>query len=203
MANLIDTSYFVRDINVPVGSTVELAAPLTAAIVRYEPEYLKKLLGYTLWKAVQAEIDSGEYTVYEDLINGAEFSFDFDDYTITEKWEGLVNDEMVSPISHYVYCKQRYDVESFNTGLGQRRGKGENSVAHSAITPMVTAWRHLVKMHGEQNRYYKKYSTYFLDNANYVHSNPEPSAFNFLLANIADYEDWTFTPLWHINAFGI
>lgn len=203
MANLIGNTYFVRDINVPVGSTVELAAPLTAAIVRYEPEYLKKLLGYTLWKAVQVEIDSGTYTTYGGLIEGAEFSFNFYGQTITTKWKGLVNTEKISPIAHYIYYKNRENVETFNSGLGQRKGKGENSVAATAVTPMVTSWRNLVMMHGEQNRYYKKYRNFFLDNTNYYHFNEEPSVFNFLLANLTDYPDWVFTPLWYINAFGI
>jgi hypothetical protein len=121
MANLIDTNYFVRDINVPSGSTVELKAPLTAAIVRYEPEYLKKLLGYTLWKAVQVEIDSGVYTLYGDLVNGAEFSFEYYGQTITTKWEGLINASKISPIAYYTYYKQRENVESFNSGLGERK----------------------------------------------------------------------------------
>lgn len=203
MANLIDTSYFVRDINVPIGSTEELKAPLNAAIVRYEPEYLKKLFGYTLWKAVQAEIDTAEYTTYSDLVNGAEFSFDYCGQTITTKWEGLVNAEKISPIAYYTYYKNRENVESFNSGLGERRGKGENSVAVSARVKMVTSWRELVKMHGEQDRYYKKYRDFFLDNTNYEHVNAEPSVFNFLLANLTDYPDWVFTPLWFNNAFGI
>jgi len=203
MANLIDTNYFVRDINVPTGSTVELKAPLNAAITRYEPEYLKLLLGYTLWKAVQVEIDANTYTNYSDLVNGAEFSFDINGRTITTKWEGLVNAEKISPISYYTYYKQRENVESFNSGLGERKGKGENSVVHSSRVKMVHAWRNLVEIHGEQNRYYKKYPDFFLNNANYVHINAEPSIFNFLLANLTDYADWVFTPLWKINAFGI
>ena len=203
MANLIDDTYFVRDINVPVGSTEELKAPLNAAIGRYEPEYLKKLLGYTLWKAVQAEIDAATYTNYGDLVNGAEFSFEYCGQTITTKWEGLVNAEKISPIANYTYYKNRENVESFNSGLGERRGKGENSVAHSARVKMTTAWRELVKMHGEQDRYYKKYRDFFLDNTNYEHFNAEPSAFNFLLANLTDYPEWVFTPLWFNNAFGI
>jgi hypothetical protein len=203
MANLIDNTYFVRDIDVPVGSTVELAAPLTAGIVRYEPEYLKLLLGYTLWKAVQVEIDSGTYTVYGDLIEGAEFSFDYCGNTISTKWEGLINTELVSPIAYYVYYQKRKNVESFNSGLGERRGKGENSVAHAATVKMVSSWNNLVKIHGEQNRGYKKYMDFFLDKSNYSHVTPEPSAYNFLLANVASYDDWVFTPLWKINAFGI
>lgn len=203
MANLIDTSYFVRDINVPFGSTAELAAPLTAAIVRYEPEYLKLLLGYTLWKAVQVEIDAAEYTNYSDLVNGAEFSFEYYGKTITTKWEGLVNTAKISPVAYYTYYKQRENVESFNSGLGERKGKGENSVAHSSRVKMVGAWRNLVNIHGEQNRNYKMYPDFFLDNANYVHINAEPSLFNFMLANLADYADWVFTPLWKINTFGI
>jgi hypothetical protein len=206
MANLIDDTYFVRDINVPVGSTEELKAPLNAAIVRYEPEYLKKLLGYTLWKGVQVEIDAAEYTLYSDLVNGAEFSFDFYGKTITTKWEGLVNAEKISPIAHYTYYKNRENVESFNTGLGQRRGKGENSVAASAIVPMVKVWSDLVReMHGEQDRCFKpkEYRDFFLNNTNYYHFDAEPSVFNFLLANLTEYPDWVFTPLWFNNAFGI
>jgi hypothetical protein len=31
----------------------------------------------------------------------------------------------------------------------------------------------------------------------------EPSAYNFLVANIADYADWIFTPQSLVNSFGI
>jgi len=205
MANLIDNTYLVREISVPHNTSPNVASVATEAIARYEPRYLKRVLGYTLWKAVQAEIDSGTYTLYSELIEGAEFSFDYNGHTINTKWEGLVNDELESPIAYYVYYKYRKEIETINSGLGEKRSKGENSSNASALKKMVDAWNDCVNLTGEQSRYYKRYRNYFLDNSNYEHITPLPSLFNFLLSKVDEtaYEDWVFSPIWKENVFGI
>lgn len=203
MANLIDSTYFIRDINIPDTETPDETSVLDEAIARYEPIYLKKVLGYELWKAVQAEIDADVYIVYADLIEGAEFSFEYNGHTINTKWEGLINSEKESPIANFIYYKYRKEVETINASIGEKRQKGENSTDASALKKMVDAWNGCVDMSGKQNRYYKKYTSFFLDNSNYEHISPDPSLFNFLLANIDDYPTWVFSPLWKENVFGI
>ena len=204
MSNLIDDSYFKGDINVPVSSNTTLAGPLNQAITDYEEEYLKRLLGYTLYAEFIAGLAADSPAQkWLDLRNGVEFSFDFNGNTITNKWNGFVNSDKISPIAYYVYYKHRVDIESINSGLGERKAKGENSVIHSANLKLVRAWNKCVNLSGEQSISYKRYPYYFLNTTNYFHTTPLPSAFNFLLDNLTDYSNWVFTPFWKINSFGL
>lgn len=195
MSNIIDNTYFVRDIDIPQGSRPELNEGLTASIALYEPEVLKQLLGYKLWKLVQAAYDASVLTsnpvalpqIYADLINGAEFSFEFRGVTIEEKWVGLRNASKVSLIVNYVYYHhRRNNVSQFN-GIGQTVSKAENSTIVSPRYAIKAAWNKFVDLYGETgyvgstNESYGVWSNY-------------PSAYNFLLANSADYPDWKFTP---------
>jgi len=205
MANLIDSTYFTRDINIPGTTSPDKPSVISEMIARYEPEYLKKVLGYTLWKAVQAEIDAAVYTNYAGLIEGAEFSFEYNGYTISTKWNGLKNDEKESPIAYYAYYKYRKEIETLNSGLGERRGKGENSKDASALKKMVDAWNECVNLSGQQKKCHKRYRDRFLDNGNYEHVSPESSLFNYLLTKKDEdaYSDWVFSPLWKENVFGL
>jgi hypothetical protein len=196
MSNIIDNTYFVGgEIDIPQGSRAELNEGLTNSITKYEDEVLKLLLGYKLWKLVRAAYDASVLTlnpvalpqIYADLINGAEFSFEFRGVTIEEKWIGLKNTSKVSLIANYVYYWHRRNTDSQFTGIGQTKAKGENSTVISPRYAMKTAWNKFVDLYGEtgyigsSNTSYQVWSDY-------------PSAYNFLLANIADYPDWKFTP---------
>jgi len=200
----IDYTYFIREINIQLNSfsaTDPVYAALVNAISRYEDEVLKKALGYALWKeytdAYAASIATPPTALaqkWSDLKNGAEFSFDYYGHTITEKWVGFTNSDKISLIANYVYYQHRMNIETSNTGIGERKAKGENSVAADAKPKLVKAWNGMVKLYGETPREYI-YKDYFLDNANYEHFDTEPSLYNFLLANLSDYSNWVFTPL--------
>lgn len=195
MSNLIDNTYFVREIDVPQGSRAELNEGITNSIVAYEPEVLKLLLGYKLWKLVQAAYDASVLTVnpvaletkYANLINGAEFTFEFGGVTIEDKWIGLKNASKASLIANYVYYFHRRNNASQFNGIGQTVSKAENSTVVSPRYAMKTAWNKFVEMYGETG--YVGSS-----NASYNVWSDYPSAYNFLLANKADYPDWKFTP---------
>jgi hypothetical protein len=195
MSNLIDTSYFVREVNIPISSTAALNGNINDSIALYEPEVLKQLLGYKLWKEMQAAYDASVLItdpvalpqIYADLINGAEFSFEFNGVTIEEKWIGLKNASKVSLIANYVYYwHRRNNVSQFN-GIGQTVSKAENSTVVSPRYAMKAAWNKFVDLYGETGYCYA-------DNTTYVVWNDYPSAYNFLLANLVDYPDWKFTP---------
>jgi hypothetical protein len=197
MSNLIDKTYFIGGgLDIPISSKAELNEGLMASIIKYEPEILKKLLGYKLYKLVQDAYDASLQTlnpvalpqIYADLINGAEFSFEYCGVTIETKWEGLRNATKESLIANYVYYwHRRNNVSQFN-GVGETVGKVENSTA--VVNPrykMKAAWNKFVELYGETG-----YCG--VNNATYAVWNDYPSAYNFLLANRVDYPDWKFEP---------
>lgn len=202
--SLIDATYFVRDINVPLSSNTVLNSVFNNSVLRYENEVLKSLLGYTLWKeftdAIAAEGTLAQKWV--DLRDGADFSFDFNGYTINTHWNGLVNAEKVSLIAYYVYYQHRVNHESEYTGIGEVVAKGENSKRVSPLDKLVLVHGNMLDLYGripaKARRYYS-----FLNNANYFHYDDKPSAYNFLLANVDTYTGWVFKPIGGVNAFGI
>lgn len=201
----IDASYFIGKIRVPyneAASTDPLYVQLTNAISRYEDEILKKLLGYTLWKEYTDAIAASELEVdpvtladkWSALRDGAEFSFEWNGHTITDKWNGFLNSEKISLIANYVYYQHRSNTETSYTGSGEKLSKGENSANANAEPKLVKAWNEMVNLYGKTPRQLIN-KKYFMDADNYEHHNAYPSAYNFLLANVSDYEGWIFTPL--------
>ena len=202
--SLKDTTYFVRDINVPLSSNSTLNSVFTNSVLRYENEILKNLLGYTLWKEFTDAIAvvGNPAQKWVDLRDGADFSFDFNGHTINTHWNGLVNSEKVSLIAYYVYYQHRVNHESEYTGIGEVVAKGENSKRVSPLDKLVLVHGNMLDLYGripaKARRYYS-----FLNNANYFHYDDKPSAYNFLLANVDTYTNWVFKPIGGVNAFGI
>jgi len=205
--SFIDYNYFINDINLPLGSKTELRTAINNAIDDYEPEILKKLLGYTLWKALIADLDGDgnpQTQIYTDLVNGAEFSFTYEGHTINTKWEGLRNtDTYKSLLSYYVYYQYRRNSGTNSSGMTELVNKPENADIVSPVYKLTRAWNRMVDLYGQTPLKYFDSKTYFLNQSNYEHYNTEPSAYNFLLANVSNYSDWVFTPIRKINSFGL
>jgi len=224
--NFIDITYFVNEINIPVDDYNP--GTLDAAIIRYQKEILKSLLGYQLWKELMADLDSlgnPQTQKFTDLVDGAEFSFEYGGETINTKWEGLRNDDMVSLISYYVYYKYRKDFDTNYSGNSQTMPINENSQVIPYGYKLSTIWNLMIELYGKtptkyDDNYIFPYNPYFSDSIytnsktwdqkyfflnldNYVHFNDTPSAYNFLLANKTDYTNWIFNPLYEQNSFGI
>jgi hypothetical protein len=68
----------------------------------------------------------------------------------------------------------------------------------SPVNKMIAAWERMRELYGVIPAQYK--GRFVSPTSVY---NCDPSAYNFLFANIDDYPDWIFTPQWNINAFGI
>jgi len=201
--SLIDYTYFVRDINVPVlatDSSDNNYTKLNDSISRYENDVLKSLLGYALWKeftdAVTAATEESPLAQkWVDLRDGKELSFEVFGQSVSTKWNGLKNTDKVSLLAYYVYYQHRLYGQTSYTGLGETKAKGENSVVADGSFKIVSAWNHLVNLYGEIPFPIVKYKSQFNDIDNYIHYNDAPSAYNFLLANKATYTNWIFTPL--------
>jgi len=222
--SFIDTTYFVRDLNVPISSTSGFNSTLIDYISKYEPEALKLLLGYSLYKelitAVAAydlameDYDSAMLTYdpetdeplvipvlesrFDKLINGSEFSFELNGETITEYWPGFKNSDKSSLIANYVYFNYRRDNVSQFNGLSETVSYSENSRSINPGAKIVSVWNGFVDKMGECS-----FFAYIINNSSYVHFDSLPSAYNFLLANLADYPSWKFTPQQKINTWGL
>jgi hypothetical protein len=198
--SLIDTTYFVRDINVPISSTAGLNGGINDSIDLYEPEVLKKLLGFRLYKEMMTAWDAYEALEsvalsdkWDALINGAEFSFDLNGITVYEQWDGLRNTLKKSLIANYVYFQHRKNNVSQFDGMNETQSVNENTTPVSPRFKMINAWNKFVDMYGEGNYLSSNDSSF------YDFVNDKPSAYNFLLANISDYENWVFTPMQKIS----
>lgn len=138
---IIDTSYFkgriyladIANSNSPVvGSTVT-----TDFIPLYETEYLKKALGYELYKNFIAGL--AEVTIPQkwlDLRDGVE-------YTVSDrlyKWNGFKNSEKVSPIAYYVYSEYLATQSVNVTGIGTVVNQKQNATSVSPAQNIFSAY---------------------------------------------------------------
>lgn len=200
---ITDSSYYINDVNIPLSTDDDLNKQFLSAVERYENEVLKKLLGYTLWKeyvvGIAEETPDKKWT---DLRDGAEFTFEVDGHTVKEKWNGLLNDDKVSILSYYVYFMMRKNNETYFTGTGEVASDNENAVMADFKYKMVNVNNLMVELYGEIPKNIIRHCN-FMDNINYIHFNHEPSAYNFLLANLEDYPNWIFKPIGKMNTVGI
>lgn len=86
---LIDSSYFIGDLNVPNTIADDVSSSLTNLIRLREKEYLIKLMGYELYKAFSTGIAAATPAQrYLDILLGA----DFTDYAgKLRHWDGLIS----------------------------------------------------------------------------------------------------------------
>ena len=209
--SLIDSTYFIGDIALP--NLDEVSNSFADFITRYETELLKKLLGYTLWKEFTDALDAGSPAQkWVDLRDGAEFSFEFEGVTVTTKWGGLINTDLESVIAYYVYYKYRQINLSTTTSINDVVGLPENATKVNDVRKMAYAWNEMLKLYGDLYSYVPEWMVntgisqlkwFYKYDSNYQHYNDEPSAYNFILANRTDYDNWVFEPLERLNEFGI
>jgi hypothetical protein len=202
----IDSTYFVGEIQIP--NVTANATAITQAINQYEKEILISLLGYKLYSLLVADCTLGvpATQIYKDLVDGKEFTHASGELgDITLKWEGLKNTSLQSLIAYYVFYKyvERDVTRLYGTGVSMASSeKGFERV--SPVNKLCNAWERMRELYGKIPPEYKPvYSRPALGSSLPGTFNDEPSAYNFLFANRTDYEDWIFTPLWNINAFGI
>jgi hypothetical protein len=204
MANLIDTSYFEGEIEVPNSNQAEIAADLNDSITKYEQEVLIYLLGYALFKELKAQPNYTSGDKWDKLVNGEEFTYTVNGATVTTRWEGLKGFSKKSLIAYYVYWMHRRKRKSYTAGGGaEAESKSANSDKVSPYIKMVEVWNEFIKMYGITDCYYDlgevvaySYLTYPVDQY--------PSALNYLIAKRADFTNWVFTGKGGmINIFGI
>lgn len=95
--SIIDYTYFFGKLNLPQSGNTEGRTLITQFIDIYEPEYLKKALGYDLWKAFSEGI-AGTGLGSEQITNGS-FTGNANDWTLGTGWSFNVDKVTFTNIS--------------------------------------------------------------------------------------------------------
>jgi len=189
---------FINEFNIP-NSNIDSQTIIQQFIDRYEPEVLKMVLGYELSRDYAAALAGGSPAQkWLDLRDGVEFSFVYDGKTILDKWPGLIGGTgRKSLITAFIYLAFRKEHESYFTGSNEASAKSENSDVADAYPKYMSVWNEMVDMVGIV-------PVDFNDNETpSVVYTSDPSLYNFLLKNIADYSTWKFKHIEKLNSFGI
>jgi hypothetical protein len=135
---IIDYSFFTGKLNLPQTGNTEGRNLVDEFIETYETEYLKKSLGYELWKAFADGTEgSGDPDQrWKDLLEGKEFEHNDRLY----EWIGFEK----KPIQNYVYYKLLENEASNTTLIGEVSSNADNSKRVSFVSKMISAWNEMV-----------------------------------------------------------
>jgi|SRR5678815_4098121 hypothetical protein len=173
---LIDTSFFVGEINIPNAQKPEVKESLELFIAKGEQQLLRQLFGHELYVSYAADSTTQRF---QDLIYGEDFDY----------WRGLIYDITPSSgtnivrgslIADYIYTWWIKDKQLWNSGVGIVRPKGDNSEVMPISLKIMNAWNQFS---------HQVYEFVF-----------------FMNANIDVYPEWSPINLWEfrvINDFDI
>lgn len=164
-----DATYYVLENSIP-SSTY---SNLTTSIARYEKEILQKLLGYELWKLVDAYEAGVSDQEIIDLVEGKEYTVN----DVLVRWNGLVNGDKISLLSDYVYFRWAVERVSVLQTTGAMKLQSENAEPVNITTKAVAAYNRMVNMYH--------------------------NCYEFLTENEDEYPSWVYTDVEKINTFGI
>lgn len=169
--SLIDETYFVGDLVIPNANSTNQAGVavlerLTWFIEKYEPIFLKDLLGYDLWKLVDTQITQEEENSpatplprLDRIINGYEYT---GQNAKVYKWRGLIFTEGTtkqSMIANYVYWHWLKDQVSQTVGLGESATQAQNATLVSPTIKMNRAWDEISRQAMELNYFLQSNQT--------------------------------------------
>lgn len=193
---LIDSTYFRGELYLQPEDAKFLIA-INAYIDKYEPVILTKLLGYKTYLQLKTAYDASLVenapalaAKWSNLVNGVDFSIAAPDGKTYElHWNGLKNTIKESLIVNFVYYKYREENRFTYAAGNDSQSKKENSTVVDSSFKIASIWNKMVDLYGEVE------CDWLIHNENAIHVNIEPSAYNFLVANKADYPDWYFEPI--------
>lgn len=176
--SLINTTYFVRDCNLPTGMYNDISASLT----RYERDILIQLLGYDLAKLVLAYANPGSAQRVIDIVEGKEYT----EGSYTVKWNGLKNTEKVSILAYHTYIQyvRDHSIDFQNVGGGGSAVENAVNLGPGQLIQRASALLRELAGYPGQDMYY-------------------PSLYNFLSKYESDYPEWLFNEVKYQNTFGL
>ena len=179
--SFIDGDYFNFEINIPTDS---VNTNIDNVITRYEPEILKRVLGYELYELIKSDPSTPARLL--NLINGVEYTESYNNRTQTIKWNGLKNSENISLIAYYVYFMWQKNHATDTTQNGEVASVSELSHRANPSQKMGHAWHLMRELIGYQGQ-----------------AILEPSLYNYLRKHETDFPEWVFDEVDSVNMFGI
>jgi hypothetical protein len=177
--SIIDKTYFTLDANIP-NSKWEV---VTASITKYEPEILKKALGSTLYELMTADPTSSPY---KEIVEGKDYTVEYNGETHTVKWAGLKNSAKISLIAYYVYYWWVRNHVTLTMYTGEMQPMQESSQEASTAMKVSNAWMRLKELYGSA-----------------ANNDLEPTLYNFLSEHESSYPTWIFEELGSVNAWDL
>lgn len=170
----IDTSYFDGLLGLDNITLPAIGAAVDDAISHYEDEYLRLILGPSLYDAFMAGIDAGNRSYFSDQFSDqfvksgldGRWAWIRDGHTFmgsdgrSYKWLGLINATKQSPISCYVYWNYRADNLTRPTATGEKLLKSENADNASPCPRLVRVWNRMVDMNAALDALVRLTETY-------------------------------------------
>lgn len=155
---IIDITYFKGRItlgNVATGSDSLADTDLVDVYIPdMEVEYLKKALGYPLYKAfVDGLAETTPAQKWLDLKNGKEYTKNDKTYN----WGGFANTEKQSPIAYYVYAEYQTNYATTTFNVGEARPQVQNSVNASPGGKIFKAWVEMKRLNCDLYEYLEEY----------------------------------------------
>jgi hypothetical protein len=143
---LIDRTYFVGELNIPNTSQAAIGSLTDHFIAKYEEEWLREVLGYTLHKAFRAGWQApSPAQKWTDLVDGVEYTSN----AKTKFWRGLVSAVSgessfdLSPIANYVYYWYIRNNYTQTSTMSEVKATNENAAIANPSLKMVRAWNEM------------------------------------------------------------
>lgn len=133
--SIVNISDFKGRYTIAQSEQPNVASVVQAYIDRYEPEYLKKVLGVTLYQQYNAGILANN-AVYLAIRNGDNYTDYYGDIAF---YDGLKQ-----PIINFIYFHYLKDNTTFTTGSGEK--VIDKAIAVSSIDKQVRAWNEMVEV---------------------------------------------------------
>lgn len=142
---LITAAYFDGPLIIAGQNETHTAAALTAAIARYEVEYLQKVLGAALYAAYVTGIAVTPTPADKWLWIRDGHTYTYSGRSVI--WPGLKDTTTYrSPIANYIYFKYRTEKATLTVSTGgEVKAKSENSEPAAIDRKMVSAWNQMVE----------------------------------------------------------
>lgn len=182
---LIDATYFIGELAIANRDQPSVLASINLFIAKYEPKYLKLVMGDTLYAAYLAGIEEDP---------------------IPAKWTNLQNVIRVSStkdsaIAGYVYWWYMRDMASQTVGMGQVKPAAENAIMVSNIDKMTRAWN-------EMSEQTMKIAKFIMDNPtdypNYPYPVPDFGDSPAIVYHISGVGVYCYPEIFHVkNSLGL
>lgn len=132
--SFINSSFFIRDINLVNLGETKVLERLNYFIAKYEPECLKGIMGTAMYNVILTE-SSQRVT---DIAYGTSW---VGAVGIDRVWDGLVHSINISLIADYVYVYFQRSNALQTTGVATKASKPEAGVNASPRDKIINAWQ--------------------------------------------------------------